>query len=274
MWFVDNVSMRIVDAFRVLNLLPTKLVSLTMRFLKASFFALVALLSTPILSQFEHIPLTDPTTGIVFQSWKPSEHVTFGLALPRDALSVDAGEFIGYLSCTSSKWCGISLGGGMLSSLLLLAYPSGSQVLTSFRWATDYTLPVVYTGDAKLTQISSKVNSTAEDDYEIIFRCKNCLKWVQKGEEGTAGAVSTREGFLVLGWVRGLQEVGYEGERKCADEVLVGQHEKQGIFGAELDGGVVKEGKWEEWVGLDEGREVKGDCGEIKICRKRYEGRD
>lgn len=45
---------------------------------------------------------TDPDTGIVFDTWKiPAGTVTggmtFGVALPSDALTTDATEFIGYL---------------------------------------------------------------------------------------------------------------------------------------------------------------------------------
>ena len=56
----------------------------------------------------------------------------------------------------------------MVNNLLLIAYPQKSQVLTSFRWATEYGPPVLYTGNAKLTQVSSVVNST---HYSVIFRC-------------------------------------------------------------------------------------------------------
>lgn len=57
----------------------------------------------------------------------------------------------------------------MTNSLLLMAYPYQDQVLTSFRYATGYDNPEVYTGDAKLTQISSMVNST---HYSVIFAAR------------------------------------------------------------------------------------------------------
>lgn len=45
---------------------------------------------------------TDPTTGIVFDTWTVPQSDTngtwtFGAALPSDALTTDATEFIGYL---------------------------------------------------------------------------------------------------------------------------------------------------------------------------------
>lgn len=49
---------------------------------------------------------TDPDSGIVFNSWGIADGgaqtkggFTFGVALPSDALTTDAEEFIGYLVC-------------------------------------------------------------------------------------------------------------------------------------------------------------------------------
>ena len=52
----------------------------------------------------------------------------------------------------------MSFGGSMTNALLLFAYPHDGQVLTSFRYATGYDLPAVYTGDAKLPQVASTIN--------------------------------------------------------------------------------------------------------------------
>jgi cellobiose dehydrogenase (acceptor) len=46
--------------------------------------------------------LTDPQTGIVFNTWSASTAqtpggLTFGFAMPSNALTTDATEFIGYL---------------------------------------------------------------------------------------------------------------------------------------------------------------------------------
>jgi cellobiose dehydrogenase (acceptor) len=56
--------------------------------------------------------LTDPGTGIVFDTWPvPSSAtaggLTFGVALPSNALTVDATEFIGYLVGLSNPVCEI-----------------------------------------------------------------------------------------------------------------------------------------------------------------------
>lgn len=43
-------------------------------------------------------PYEDPDTGIIFDTWtSPSSDITFGFALPTDALEVDATEYIGYI---------------------------------------------------------------------------------------------------------------------------------------------------------------------------------
>lgn len=111
----------------------------------------------------------------------------------------------------------------MVNNLLLVAYPQQGQVLTSFRWATEYGPPALYTGDAKLTQISSIVNTT---HYSVIFRCQNCLKWRQGGEEGAA---PTSAGFLVLGWCHATTNPT---NGACANNAAVRRHTTEGIFGA------------------------------------------
>lgn len=68
--------------------------------------ALAAVASLPSAFGQNNVPntFTDAETGIVFNSWgipngSPQSQGgwTFGMALPSDALSTDATEFIGYL---------------------------------------------------------------------------------------------------------------------------------------------------------------------------------
>ncbi|KAK4448586.1 cellobiose dehydrogenase [Podospora aff. communis PSN243] len=180
---------------------------------------------------------TDAETGIVFNSWGISPESTqtrggfnFGVALPSNGLSTDATEFIGYLECASADakgWCGVSMGGPMTNSLLLTAWPSGDDIYTSFRYATGYTMPEIYSGDAKLTQISSRINST---HFTLVFRCQNCLQWTQGGQ--TFGA-QTSTGFMLLGWVQAFPSPG---NPTCPDQITLDQHDNgMGIFGAVLD---------------------------------------
>jgi len=143
----------------------------------------------------------------------------------------------------------------MTSSLLLLAYPSGNKVLTSFRWATDYAPPAVYTGDAKLTQVSSTVNST---HYSVLFRCQNCLSWSQGGE---TGAAPTSVGFLVLGWAHSNTAPS---NGACADTARVGIHSSQGMFGAEVTEDMEKP-LYSEWAAKATDSSGSGICGTLPV---------
>ncbi|KAI1496665.1 cellobiose dehydrogenase [Biscogniauxia marginata] len=210
---------------------------------------------------------TDPDTGIIFDTWVVPDRatggsgiatwggLTFGLALPQDALTTDANEFIGILQCGSNStmatgWCGVSLGGPMTNSLLLMAWPYGDQILTSFRFATGYTLPDVYTGDATLTQVSSVVNET---HYTLVFRCQNCLSWDQAGASGSA---STSGGSLLLGWCNALPAPG---NPNCPDEISIAQHDNgQALWQATLNADVVNP-SYTEWAALATAT-ITGSC--------------
>ncbi|KXX80350.1 Cellobiose dehydrogenase [Madurella mycetomatis] len=191
---------------------------------------------------------TDPATDIQFKTWSAEGNsFTFGMALPSDALTTDATEYIGLIRCsianaTSPGYCGLSHGqaGQMTQALLLVTWAYEGTVYTSFRYATGYTLPGVYTGDAKLTQISSNVTDTS---YELLYRCENCFAWNQEGSEGS---VSTTEGFLVLG--RASARQGLENPT-CPDSAIFGFHDNGfGQWGAQLEGATQE--SYEEWTAL------------------------
>lgn len=86
----------------------------------------------------------------------------------------------------------------MISSLLLVAYPYNNQVLTSFRWATDYFMPDPYGGEGSptLTQIRSFVN---ESRYELVYRCENCFSWNDPQGEN-AGSSNSSTGEILFGY--------------------------------------------------------------------------
>ncbi|KAL2833136.1 hypothetical protein BJY01DRAFT_253629 [Aspergillus pseudoustus] len=180
------------------------------------------------------VAYTDADTGITFDTWtvaptSSAAGLTFGVALPEDALTSDASEFIGYLSCNNPGWCGLSLGGSMNSNLLLMAYPSpdnATEILTSFRFSSGYAMPTLYGGNATLTQISSTVNDT---NFSLLFRCENCLAW---DNEGVTGSASTSNGRLVLGWAQGTEAPT---SASCPDDLAVVQHEAQSIWVGILD---------------------------------------
>ncbi|KAI3326242.1 hypothetical protein HD806DRAFT_441044 [Xylariaceae sp. AK1471] len=195
------------------------------------------------------VPYTDPDTKIEFGTWVQGD-MTIGLSLPSDALTTDATEYVGMLKCTTG-WCGISHGesGQMTQALLLVAWANGDEVLTSFRFATGYNLPDVYTGNANLTQISSKITDTG---FEIIYRCQGCFSW---NHNGATGGVQTSSGLLVLG--RAAAKTA-PSNPSCPAKISFGQHDTFGQFGAPLDN-VVKE-SYATWARLAT-KTVTGDCG-------------
>ncbi|KAJ9149671.1 Cellobiose dehydrogenase [Coniochaeta hoffmannii] len=226
----------------------------------ASLAAIVPFLPSAFAQSGTPVKYTDPGTGIVFDTWPvPSAAsaggMTFGVALPSNALTVDANEFIGYLQCaskdtTNTGWCGVSLGGPMTNSLLLMAYPYQNDILTSFRYATGYDMPDVYTGNATLTQISSTITAST---YTLIFRCQDCLSWSQGGQSGKA---STSAGALVLGWT---QAIAAPGNAACPSQVTLAQHDTQGIFGAQLDSNAANP-SYTAWAAKAT-KTVTGTCG-------------
>lgn len=137
----------------------------------------------------------------------------------------------------------------MTNTLLLMAYPNGDDVLTSFKWATGYEMPVPYTGDAELTQIFSSINAT---HYKLVYRCQNCLAWDQ---DGTTGSVATSSAFMLTGWCLASTSPG---NPDCPDDVTLVQHETQSIFGATLDENAAH-AEYEEWAALAT-NVVPGSC--------------
>lgn len=107
-----------------------------------------------------------------------------------------------------------------------MAWPYESQILTSFRYASGYEAPVVYTGSATLTTLASTVNDTA---FELVYRCQNCLKWSQ---DGAAGSVSTSGGLAVIGRAAADESPGNPG---CPNDITIPYHSRAfGQYGAPL----------------------------------------
>lgn len=146
-----------------------------------NFASLLTLVSSTLAQTFE--PFTDDN-GITFWqgTWSNSlaeGNSQWGMALP------DAGEYglnneyIGRVVVArpaSGTWMGLSHSAGMTSSLLLLSWVNedDNSVMTSFRYASGYAEPALYTGNATLDVISSGVNDT---HYELTYRCQNCWAW-------------------------------------------------------------------------------------------------
>jgi len=104
----------------------------------------------------------------------------------------------------------------MTNSLLLVAWPYKDQVLTSFRYATQWVMPAEYVGKAKLTQIYSLVNNSM---FEMVFRCQNCFSW---NTDGGMVNVSTTKGQLVFG--RALAAKGPDAPL-CPSKIRFGFHD-------------------------------------------------
>ncbi|KAK0736384.1 hypothetical protein B0T21DRAFT_288729, partial [Apiosordaria backusii] len=161
----------------------------------------------------------------------------------------------------AAGWCGVSLGGGMVSNLLVLAYPSPSnpeKILTSLRWASDYGPPIEpFNGDAKLTQISSAVNAT---HYQVLFRCEKCLGEWRHGEEQVGGSFPSSGGFLLFGWCHASSAPF--GKAECADKAEVSQHDSQGLFGAEVTSFTLAASAevYALWAGKASGGAGDGEC--------------
>ncbi|KAL3449937.1 hypothetical protein BJX65DRAFT_305401 [Aspergillus insuetus] len=175
---------------------------------------------------------TDPETNTTFSTWEiPGPlGLTFGLALPDSAREVDATDFTGYLKCnTAIGWCGISLGGAMTDSLLLVTYADPNSkpetenaVAISPRYTSTYSLPVSYTGNLTITPLSAHVDEST-NSFETIFTCASCLHWSQNGTEGRA---KTSSGMLDLAWAISPEKPVID----ATGDLKIVQHEKEGTW--------------------------------------------
>lgn len=128
----------------------------------------------------------------------------------------------------------------MTQALLLVAWPFGDQVLTSFRYTAGYQFPPVYTGDAKLTQISSSVNDTT---FEVIYRCQNCFTW---NAGGANVSVSTSQKSLMFGRAAASKAPTNPG---CPDKITFGFHDNgYAQFGADLSNAA--QASYSTWAAL------------------------
>ncbi|KAK5119901.1 hypothetical protein LTR85_007227 [Meristemomyces frigidus] len=152
----------------------------------------------------------------------------WGMALPAAAESSMVDEYIGHLvvpRVTAGTWMGLSHYSEMTSSLLLVTWIDGTEIMTSFRYASGYVAPDIYTGNATLTQISSSINDT---HYELTYRCEGCWKWDQGGATGSQVPATTSAAAQLIGWAQATNPPTSPSE---ADSVIK-QHANDGIFGA------------------------------------------
>ncbi|PBK76245.1 CBD9-like protein [Armillaria solidipes] len=136
---------------------------------------------------------TDSTTGMTFQALQDSSTgFIFGIALPETIGTDFIGQMVFSLT-DGAGWGGASFNGAMTESLLLVAWPNGDEVVTSFREATAYSTPPVYNGsDVTLSTIAdgTYVNDT---HLSLTFLCGGCIT----GDDLTFSSTDTS---AVLGW--------------------------------------------------------------------------
>ncbi|KAK6401468.1 hypothetical protein LTR95_019187, partial [Oleoguttula sp. CCFEE 5521] len=105
-------------------------------------FSLVGLLAATAAAQ----TYTDAKTGITFANFDESSEAgpngfRFGIALSPATQTQYQNEYIGRISLGLSSgagYGGISHGAGMTGNLLVVAWPNGNKITTSFRYATGY----------------------------------------------------------------------------------------------------------------------------------------
>ncbi|KAH6876361.1 hypothetical protein B0T10DRAFT_585438 [Thelonectria olida] len=117
----------------------------------------------------------DPETGIDFQRYLASSYnYSFGIALPETVGS----DFIGQMvvpKTDNEGWGAVSLKGGMLNSLLFVAWADGEDIKTTFRLTGSYANPDVYS-DTEVTALPI-ANGTFINDTHIsyTFLCEGCI---------------------------------------------------------------------------------------------------
>jgi cellobiose dehydrogenase (acceptor) len=114
---------------------------------------------------------TDPKTGIVYQQVTKDDY-TFGVAVPENVTN----DFIGRISVRASKgWAGVSLGGRMSNSLMVVVWPHNNEIVASLRHSRGYASPAPNSN----TSISLKTipygTSFDGTTYTYTFLCKGCI---------------------------------------------------------------------------------------------------
>ncbi|KAM0322004.1 hypothetical protein ACHAQA_009746 [Verticillium albo-atrum] len=136
---------------------------------------------------------TDPDTGITYQQVTQGAY-TFGIALPENPTT----DFIGRISAQGTQgWAGVSLGGRMSNSLMVVAWPNEDDVLASLRRSTGYSSPGVYTGDATLKPIAQGTSFDGTT-YTYTFLCEGCIQ-----TDGTTFAADASPATLGYGLAAG-----------------------------------------------------------------------
>ncbi|RMX83900.1 hypothetical protein D0869_04962 [Hortaea werneckii] len=169
----------------------------------------------------------------------------FGLALPAASQSGFEEEYIGHLVVPkggdAGTWMGLSHMSGMTSSLLLISWLDGEEIMTSFRYASGYTQPDIYNGNATLSKISQNINDT---HFELTYRCEGCWSWDHDGATGGQVPATTSAAAQIVGWAQATQAPNSPSD---ADSDIK-QHDDDGIFGAAVAS--ARNSAYTSWVSL------------------------
>ncbi|KAM0723891.1 hypothetical protein Q7P37_000881 [Cladosporium fusiforme] len=155
-------------------------------------------------SSLKFTPFTDDNDieffNAAFDSSVGSGDAQFGVVLPPADADDLSDEYIGRMVVPipeSGTWFGITHKSGMTSNLILLAWANGDEVVTDFRYATGYTSPKSYTGNATLSKISESVNDT---HFELTYRCEHCWVWDLEGTDGSQIPSTNENARQIIGW--------------------------------------------------------------------------
>jgi cellobiose dehydrogenase (acceptor) len=172
----------------------------------------------------------------------------WGMALPPASASDLETEYIGRFVVpklkSSDTWMGLSHNSGMTGALLLVTWPNGDTVESSFRYASGYVAPDIYTGNATLSVISQGSNST---HYFLTYRCENCWKWEQDGSSGSQIPATTASAGQVVGWAQATN--GPSNPKNANSNIQ--QHANDGLFGAAVES--ARNSAYTKWTSLATG---------------------
>ncbi|KAI1841047.1 hypothetical protein JX265_009398 [Neoarthrinium moseri] len=117
---------------------------------------------------------TDRNTGIDFQQYVDTDiGYSFGIALPENPTTDFIGQMVVPITADGG-WGAVAMGPGMTGKLLLVAWANGDEIVSSFRLASSYSNPDVYsesTVEALPIANGTFVNST---HFSYTFLCEGC----------------------------------------------------------------------------------------------------
>ncbi|PQE20329.1 GMC oxidoreductase protein [Rutstroemia sp. NJR-2017a BBW] len=140
----------------------------------------------------------DDNTGITFMGFEDTSGFKYGMVLPETV----GGDFIArdevsntLPSTDGSGYGGVSLTGQMTGSMLVVAWPSGTDVISSLRETSGYTSPGAYANTTSTLLPIAKGTFVNSTHMSYTFLCQSCL--------GNTYSLSAGASTIVLGWALG-----------------------------------------------------------------------